>query len=1127
MLCDQLALLRKGALVAVGGTSRIKQHFSSGYVLRLDVSAKAQFQDIDAAVLQIMPAAHAKRILGTAMYYELPSSQRYSFPTLMSYLQDGSNRARLGIKSYDLAVEELGGVISRALSSGQGDAAKISSWGEPVGDMQSAIPTSADKLDEARVVSVSSIEDQPNGCMSKLVNVHVESGGPACTEAEASQQMAQETFEEVPDCPRPGDDHAELLSGVALCAQQVRALLKKRFALGRRDPRAWITQLAFPTTLACFAVILLSIRPDITGLPPLRMDRHMFEDIEFDHSEGITTKATLSTPCSPELSNASLGSAICNAVHQSGVYGKEPDIIDLKGTGSSMGNLLFYNASLLTNGGAGAISVSDSAMEPASATVTLWLEPASVHSLPVMLNIWNNARLRLLGLSGTKVQAWSNPLPGTEALFGGEPGKNPILLDSMLGLTLCLSLCFTAASFTVRPAQEAITRVKLQHFMTGVSPGIHTLAGFAFDYATFLAPNSLCLLLLQIVGPEAYTGENGVPVCLMVLLFGAAMIPLALCIAPMFSNAAAAYGTLICVQVMGTALSVTLAFVLDVSSLIDGDDGNTAAPDESSSVDWGDILGVVLLALPFYCVGNGLLQICRNSYVNMAYNRYGLCLRTSAPCVVPSLAWEVSGKFIWALALGSVFWLSFALCLEFQVFDPIWECRRRVLPTHKIIEAESSSDDQDEHARSKPVPPEPEPSEGLIINQLHKVFWQFLHRRQKVHAVRGLHARILRGESFGLLGENGAGKTTALRMLAGEIFPSLGDASVEGLSIRWSTTAARRKMGYCPQVDALPDRLTVEEVLHMVAGLRGVSGCTAQSSVDNFITSMLLEPHRSTWTERLSGGNRRKLSVAAALLAQPRVVLLDEPTTGIDAGARLAVWRGLREAVAGGAAMVMTSHSVEEIEAVCSRHAIISRGSLCGHGTSAQLRYTCGDGYLLTVHLCGSVVVGPEGRELRNNAKEYIRRALPQTFACEEEPTRLRFKFQPSQEVKGNVLGDLFQVMNVALATGGSLCNVVVHYEVSRLSADEVLAHRWSEDTKDQGLLDHVKPLAWQEGGVAVDRELQSRGPNQSATLTVVSRGGASSARTRVGKLWTAFLARSSACLFPFRRLVVAQAPLH
>jgi ABC-2 type transport system ATP-binding protein len=199
-------------------------------------------------------------------------------------------------------------------------------------------------------------------------------------------------------------------------------------------------------------------------------------------------------------------------------------------------------------------------------------------------------------------------------------------------------------------------------------------------------------------------------------------------------------------------------------------------------------------------------------------------------------------------------------------------------------------------------------------------------------AVDGLDLEVSRGECFGLLGPNGAGKTTTVEILEGLNDRTSGE--VEVLGLRWETDekALRQRLGISLQETHLPDRLTVEE------NLRVFRSFYAQGrEIDEVLSLVELTDKRRSWTEKLSGGQKQRLAVACALVGDPEVLFLDEPTTGLDPQSRRQLWEVVLGFKARGRTVLLTTHYMDEAERLCDRVAIIDQGKVIALGTPPEL----------------------------------------------------------------------------------------------------------------------------------------------------------------------------------------------
>jgi ABC-2 type transport system ATP-binding protein len=205
-----------------------------------------------------------------------------------------------------------------------------------------------------------------------------------------------------------------------------------------------------------------------------------------------------------------------------------------------------------------------------------------------------------------------------------------------------------------------------------------------------------------------------------------------------------------------------------------------------------------------------------------------------------------------------------------------------------------------------------------------------------VPAVEGLDLTVYRGEIFGLLGPNGSGKTTTIRMLTGLITPTSGSATVVGVDVVREPEKVRRRIGYMSQRFGLYDDLTVRENLEFYAGVYGVVGQERKERVPVQLVEYALEPRAAQLAGTLSGGWKQRLALACATTHRPELVFLDEPTAGVDPASRKLFWELIGRRAAAGMTVLVTTHYMDEAER-CQRLAFLSRGHLIGVGTPKEI----------------------------------------------------------------------------------------------------------------------------------------------------------------------------------------------
>jgi lipooligosaccharide transport system ATP-binding protein len=203
--------------------------------------------------------------------------------------------------------------------------------------------------------------------------------------------------------------------------------------------------------------------------------------------------------------------------------------------------------------------------------------------------------------------------------------------------------------------------------------------------------------------------------------------------------------------------------------------------------------------------------------------------------------------------------------------------------------------------------------------------------------VDGLDLSIRKGECFGLLGPNGAGKTTTLRMLLGLIAPDAGSAMLLDLPVPQAAREARIRVGVVPQMDNLDPDFTVAENLLVYGRYFGMKDSEIEARIPSLLEFASLSNKRDAKVPTLSGGMKRRLTLARALVNDPDVIFLDEPTTGLDPQARHLIWQRLRELTQQGKTLLLTTHFMDEAERLCHRLAVLDNGKLISQGSPREL----------------------------------------------------------------------------------------------------------------------------------------------------------------------------------------------
>ncbi|CAF4800489.1 unnamed protein product [Rotaria magnacalcarata] len=394
---------------------------------------------------------------------------------------------------------------------------------------------------------------------------------------------------------------------------------------------------------------------------------------------------------------------------------------------------------------------------------------------------------------------------------------------------------------------------------------------------------------------------------------------------------------------------------------------------------------IFLILFPNFCLGQGINNIYQNSVLNdLCAPIAPFCNLFPNPCCknncgsncvawTPNyLSWEKPGvgRFVAFMGIQSVVLFTILLLITYQTFSKFWFHIRRYSKSHRktysnlendnirnttnhpngssiIVMSDNAvipttTEDADVKAEAERIQntsyDELMETDVLVLNKISKLYgWRF-------HAVDQLSVGVKRRECFGLLGVNGAGKTTTFKMITGDETIDQGSIVIDGIDISGNLRLAQRRMGYCPQFDALIDLLTGEETLYMFARLRGVQEHQIPQIATALIELMNLRKHANKPVYAYSGGNKRKLSAAVALIGDPSIVFLDEPTTGMDPKARRHFWNAIAQFRDHGKPIILTSHSMEECEALCTRLAIMVNGKFKCLGSIQHLKSKFGEG---------------------------------------------------------------------------------------------------------------------------------------------------------------------------------------
>ncbi|XP_048469306.1 ATP-binding cassette sub-family A member 2 [Rhincodon typus] len=624
------------------------------------------------------------------------------------------------------------------------------------------------------------------------------------------------------------------------------------------------------------------------------------------------------------------------------------------------------------------------------------------HSMPTYLNTLNNAILRANlpkskgNPAGYGITVTNHPMNKTSASLSLD-----YLLqgtDVVIAIFIIVAMSFVPASFVVFLVAEKSTKAKHLQFVSGCDPVIYWLANYVWDMLNYLVPATCCIIILFVFDLPAYTSPTNFPAVLsLFLLYGWSITPIMYPASFWFEVPSTAYVFLIVINLFIGITATVATFLLQ---LFEHDKDLKAV---------NSYLKSCFLIFPNYNLGHGLMEMAYNEYINEYYAKIGQFGKMKSP-----FEWDIVTRGLVAMTIEGFVGFFITIMCQYNFFRK----PQRLPVSNKPIE----DDDIDVGNERRRVLRGDADTDVLKIQNLTKVYKS--RRMGRILAVDRLCTGVRPGECFGLLGVNGAGKTTTFKMLTGDESTTGGEAFVNGNSILKDLLKVQQSIGYCPQFDALFDELTAREHMELYTRLRGVPWKDEERVINWALDKLELTKYADKPAGTYSGGNKRKLSTAIALIGYPSLIFLDEPTTGMDPKARRFLWNLILDIIKTGRSVVLTSHSMEECEALCTRLAIMVNGRFKCLGSIQHLKNRFGDGYMITVRTKASLYV--------KEVVRFFNRNFPEAVLKERHHTKVQYQLKSENISLAQVFSKMEQVVDVL---------GIEDYSVSQTTLDNVFVN--------------------------------------------------------------------------------------
>ncbi|XP_031638209.1 ATP-binding cassette sub-family A member 3-like, partial [Contarinia nasturtii] len=539
-------------------------------------------------------------------------------------------------------------------------------------------------------------------------------------------------------------------------------------------------------------------------------------------------------------------------------------------------------------------------------------------------------------------------------------------------VVILYSLAFVATSkfYIMFHIRERATKSKLLQFVCGVNVYTYWMSSFLFDYILYLLMAVISIVPFLVYEMQNWIDITGVIVA--VAAFGFSILPIIYVASFLFTSPSAGLNAMAIIPIM-------LNFILRVIP--------TQMPEteDEKKLQW------YFLIFPSY------------SFVDSCIK----CVRHEENAKSNAFSWDYDKNGI----LRNLTYLVIVGVVSFGILAAIELSKSFEILKNKTQSLNINDIDDDVLKEKQNVDAMTKAElrvTNLVLRKLTKNYSGFV-------AVNKMSIAVKRAECFGLLGVNGAGKTSTFKMLTGDIAISSGEAYVQGICLKCNMLKVNKIIGYCPQFDALLNDLTGMETMEIFALLRGVRRNDIPSVIERLANELDFKAHLNKKISEYSGGNKRKVSTAIALIGDPVVIYLDEPSSAMDAGAKRLLWQCLSKVRSSGKSIILTSHSMEECEALCTRLAIMVNGELKCLGSTQHLKNKFSKGFWLTIKMMNTDDVHSESTTEghASQIKDFVIQNVTEAELREEYNGFLKYYIPPS-DLKWS---SMFGIMEIAKQT--------------------------------------------------------------------------------------------------------------
>lgn len=607
---------------------------------------------------------------------------------------------------------------------------------------------------------------------------------------------------------------------------------------------------------------------------------------------------------------------------------------------------------------------------------SIYFNDTLYHIVPAEINYMSDALSRRY--SGAGIQVTNKPFP--HVLTAVQLAVSTLNVNLLYwSLIMVAAFCLIPSGFVASIVQERVLNVKRLLSVSGASRISYWSSNFLWDWAMFLVLVIVATIVAAATG-DNFDSETLGAIFLVFFLYSLMITVYSYVVSLAFNSYSVITGVMFAFHFI-IALAFNIGFNIVTFKAINH-------PDE-----WTDTVNRCFFAFNVVAPQFGFMSTIQRlaGFVSI-YDKTGSWYEI-----------HLVGFPIIMFIVHFFFWSGVLLFIEYrdQIFGRLRANSHQDTAQRMVTPAQEDSDVTAERQR---LATDPAAQKDLVrVIGLRKEY-PAPGGGIKV-AVKNLTLGIPKSECFGLLGMNGAGKSTTLGALSGDIVPTKGDVWLNGYSLAGDPNSALKYFGWCPQFDALIGNITGREQLTMYARIKGLDERVIPETVQAFIQMLDLDRYANRVVSGYSGGNRRKLSLAVAMIGNPPIVFLDEPSTGMDPLARRYMWNVIT-ALGANKAVIVTTHSMEECDALATRIGIMSQGELVCLGTSQHLKSRFASGYSLQIKT---------RPEFMSQVQAHLANTFPQAKIVDSHGDMLAYELPQSAGYRLSAIFGVLQSMSAHL----------------------------------------------------------------------------------------------------------------